>query len=288
MKALAFGEVLWDVYNDKKTIGGAPLNFAAHLAKHGNSVSLLSSVGRDAEGEEALDIIKSLGISTDHVSVLCDRSTGKCLVTLDENAVPSYNLLEDVAYDRITCKSDLDGFDVLYFGTLSLRSKHNMDRLKEILNLCSFKDVFVDLNVRLPFSTEDAVKFAVEKATMLKVSDEEMPFVANALGLTRADDYRIFAKELSDRFKNLKCIVVTLGARGAYALDVSKNIESSCEADKVALASTVGAGDSFSASFLDQYYKKPLELALKYASKIAGYVVSCYDAVPNYDPNDFL
>jgi fructokinase len=163
-----------------------------------------------------------------------------------------------------------------------------MDRLKGILNSCSFKDVFVDLNIRLPFSTEDAVKFAVEKATMLKVSDEEMPFVANALGLTYADDYRIFAKELSDRFKNLKCIVVTLGARGAYALDVSKNIESSCEADKVALASTVGAGDSFSASFLDQYYKKPLELALKYASKIAGYVVSCYDAVPNYDPNDFL
>ena len=116
MKALSFGEVLWDIYDDKKIIGGAPLNFAAHLVKHGNSVSLLSSVGRDAEGEAALDIMKSWGISTDHVSVLCDRSTGKCLVTLDENAVPSYNLLQDVAYDRITCKSDPDEFDALYFG----------------------------------------------------------------------------------------------------------------------------------------------------------------------------
>ena len=32
MKYLVFGEVLWDVYPNKKYIGGAPLNFAAHLA----------------------------------------------------------------------------------------------------------------------------------------------------------------------------------------------------------------------------------------------------------------
>lgn len=288
MKALVFGEVLWDVYGDKKAIGGAALNFAAHLAKHGNFVSLLSSVGRDAEGEETLEIIKGFGISTDYISVLCDRSTGKCLVTLDENAAPSYNLLQDVAYDYITCKSNPDEFDALYFGTLSLRSEHNINQLKKILNSCSFKDVFVDLNIRLPFSTKDAVKFALENATILKVSDEEMPFVANALGLTDTNDCRNFAKKLSDRFKNLKCIVVTLGAQGAYALDVSNNTESSCEAKKVTLASTVGAGDSFFASFLDQYYKQPLAFALKYASEVAGYVVSCYDAAPDYDPNNFL
>lgn len=29
MKALSFGEILWDVYPNKKCLGGAPLNFAA-------------------------------------------------------------------------------------------------------------------------------------------------------------------------------------------------------------------------------------------------------------------
>lgn len=107
------------------------------------------------------------------------------------------------------------------------------------------------------------------------------------LGLTNTKDYRAFAQKLYERFKNLKCIVVTLGAQGAYALDISKSIVSRCEANKVTLDSTVGAGDSFSAFFLHQYCEETLDVALKYASKIAGYVVSNYDAVPDYDVNAF-
>ncbi len=33
MKILSFGEIIWDVYEDKKCIGGAPFNFAAHCAR---------------------------------------------------------------------------------------------------------------------------------------------------------------------------------------------------------------------------------------------------------------
>ena len=33
MNVLSFGEILWDIYPDKKFLGGAPLNFAAHLKK---------------------------------------------------------------------------------------------------------------------------------------------------------------------------------------------------------------------------------------------------------------
>ena len=47
MKVLAFGEILWDVYPDRKYLGGAPLNFAAHLAKHAEEAYMLSSVGED-------------------------------------------------------------------------------------------------------------------------------------------------------------------------------------------------------------------------------------------------
>ena len=287
MNVLAFGEVLWDVYPDKKIIGGAPLNFAAHLAKHGNSVSLLSAIGNDDEGADAVALMKGWGISTDLVAALSEKATGRCLVTLDANAVPSYDLLRDVAYDYIHCNKSLDDFDVLYFGTLSLRSKQNMDLIKSILDSDSFEEVFVDLNIRQPFSTEEAVRFALEKATILKVSDEEMPFVAKVLNM-EAIDHKAFAKDLSRLYPNLRCIVITRGAQGAYAFDVCKNEESSCDAIPVKLASTVGAGDSFSAAFLHQYHKKSLDFALKYASMIAGYVVSNYDAVPDYNINDFL
>ena len=33
MNALAFGEILWDIIEEKPYLGGAPLNLVAHLAQ---------------------------------------------------------------------------------------------------------------------------------------------------------------------------------------------------------------------------------------------------------------
>ena len=48
MKALSFGEILWDIYPTERFIGGAPFNFAAHLARLGAEVCMLSAVGNAA------------------------------------------------------------------------------------------------------------------------------------------------------------------------------------------------------------------------------------------------
>ena len=139
MKVLSFGEVLWDVYPQEKFIGGAPFNFAAHLAMHGEEVFMLSAVGADDLGNETIEEINRLGVSTKYISRVGGKPTGRCDVELDENAVPSYALLQDVAYDYIDCDAIGDGFDVLYFGTLSLRSRYNLDSLCKLLgNLGKF------------------------------------------------------------------------------------------------------------------------------------------------------
>ena len=52
MKALVYGETIWDVYPDGEVIGGAPFNFSAHLAHLGNEVRLITAVGNDSLGEE--------------------------------------------------------------------------------------------------------------------------------------------------------------------------------------------------------------------------------------------
>ena len=54
MKALVFGEIIWDVYPDEQVIGGAPFNFSAHLSHLGNETYLISAVGEDELGEGAL------------------------------------------------------------------------------------------------------------------------------------------------------------------------------------------------------------------------------------------
>jgi len=284
MKVLSFGEILWDVYPDKKYIGGAPLNFSAHLSKMGEAVYMLSAVGKDELGTDALAQLDRWNICNRYVSVVSDKQTGACNVTLDEKMVPKYDLLQNVAYDYID-GSVGERFDVLYFGTLSLRAKHNQNSLKAILSSNNFKEIFVDVNIRPPFYSAQTVLLGIENATVLKISLEEMSIVADLIGM-ECTDYKQFAKKLCSKYPNLNCIIITLGDDGAYALDCKSGTEYSCGCDKVEVVSTVGAGDSFSAGFLHKYMQKcGIDDCLKFATKIAGFVVSHYDAVPDYDQN---
>ena len=287
MKVLSFGEVLWDVYPDEKFLGGAPLNFAAHLAKHGKAAYMVSSVGDDALGEEAVSQMRRWGVRTDYVSCSSEKETGKCLVTLDARSVPSYNLLRDVAYDQIRCDNIPDTFDVLYFGTLALRSEGNFKTLKALLSENHYKEVFVDINIRPPFCSDAVVTFAVANATMLKISEEELPAVCNALGMSAATAYRDFAQMLAQHHEKLKCILVTLGADGAYVLDCRQQEDWISGSAEVEVVSTVGAGDSFSAAFLAKYMDGcSMDDCLNHAIHVAGYVVSRFDAVPDYIPEE--
>ena len=106
MKLLSFGEVLWDIYPDKKCLGGAPLNFAAHFVKAGGEADIITAVGNDSLGAKTLEGIRRLGVGTGYVAEV-NAPTGRCLVTLDENSVPTYDLLSGVAYDMIPPPKDL-------------------------------------------------------------------------------------------------------------------------------------------------------------------------------------
>lgn len=286
MKILSFGEILWDVYPKTKAIGGAALNFGAHLRRHGAEVYMLSSLGNDALGREARLWLAENGMPDTFVEA-SKNPTGACLVTLGENKIPSYDLLADVAWDQINAPKKLDpDFDVLYFGTLAQRSAHNKKTLITLLENYSFREIFVDMNVRAPHTTADSIRFATEHATILKISDEELPTVKAALGIPESLDDKEAISALAAEHKNLKIILLTLGERGACALYDGNFFEVSAEA--ATPISTVGAGDSFSAAFIYKYLLgERIEAAMRYAAKISAFVVSSVDAVPKYSPSDF-
>ena len=52
---LCMGELLWDSLPAGLFLGGAPFNVAAHLNSLGLAVGMLSRVGRDRLGAEAID-----------------------------------------------------------------------------------------------------------------------------------------------------------------------------------------------------------------------------------------
>ena len=135
-KILSFGEIIWDVYEKKALIGGAALNFSAHAARCGQETYLFSALGQDELGREAIAIIHKFGVRTDFIKY-SDKETGRCLVSLDKNGVPSYHVVQDVAYDHITV-SDHDIIairemapDALYFGTLIQRSATSRARFEK-------------------------------------------------------------------------------------------------------------------------------------------------------------
>lgn len=283
MKVLSFGEVLWDTYPTEKHIGGAPLNFSAHFVKAGGEAYMLSAVGADELGASALSCLKEQGIRTDYVSVLEGKRTGECLVTLDGQGIPHYELLSDVAYDEIPAP-DLSGedFDAFYFGSLALRSQKNRETVAAVLASRSFKEVFVDINIRPPFVSPDVIRFACRNATILKISEEEMPAVTKLLfGWKR--NATESAKAIADTFRNVKILLITKGENGSVAYDCRSGRSVNCEAVKVNVASTVGAGDSFSAAFLYGYLSgKPIEDCLRSASRISSFVCSKPQAIPPY------
>ena len=64
MKALVFGEIIWDVYPDGAVLGGAPFNFCAHCVQCGGKGALLSAVGRDERGAQARTALRHPGVET--------------------------------------------------------------------------------------------------------------------------------------------------------------------------------------------------------------------------------
>lgn len=287
MKILAFGEVLWDVYTDSEHIGGAPLNFAAHFLKCGGESWIVTSVGNDILGNKTIDEIKKMCINTEYITY-SDKETGKCLVELDDNQIPAYNLLDNVAYDFIKKPLIKESvFDVLYFGTLSLRNENNRTILNQIISENNFNEIFVDVNIRAPYYSKDIVNFACENATILKISEEELPVVGEYIKCN-TEDIMECAQIIGKKFGKLKILIITKGEKGALVYDCLNKRNYSHKAKKVEVVSTVGAGDSFSAAFLSVYLQTgDIEKALDFSTKISAFVVSQKEAIPDYNINDF-
>ena len=102
---VGMGEALWDVLPEGKKIGGAPANFAYHVSQFGFDSRVVSAVGRDADGQEILDVFAQKKLTCEIEQV--DYPTGTVQVTLDAVGVPCYEIKEGVAWDNIPFTDDL-------------------------------------------------------------------------------------------------------------------------------------------------------------------------------------
>ena len=284
MKVLSFGEILFDIIDGEKHIGGAPFNVAAHLSKLGAQSYILTGVGNDKNGQKALESTHDLGIKTDFISTTENYPTGIVTVEL-KDGMPSYTIHENTAWDNISlCDSGLDrltseSWDLLAFGTLAQRTKENRNLLDLIRTKGHFKAVFYDVNLRQHFFKPEWILSSFEDSTIVKINDEEAVFLANLL-YNREMKEEEFADMIMGEF-DLDIVCITFGAGGAGIM--TEEGWSRVFGEKVSVIDTVGAGDSFSAEFLHSLYSgySPVEAAER-GCVMGAYVTSSAGAVPGY------
>src|SRR4051812_13006973 len=122
--ALVIGEILWDRFPDAARLGGAPLNVAAQLQRLGHTVRLVSAVGADAAGDEALRVIRGLGLDTTWLQSTARFPTGSATVRVGPSGEPGFTIERPAAYDAVSLTdseiAQISGWTPswIYYGTL--------------------------------------------------------------------------------------------------------------------------------------------------------------------------
>ena len=121
-KILGIGELVWDVFPSGKQLGGAPVNFAYFAKELGAEAYPVAALGSDELGDEAMEVVRPSGLKLDFIQ-RNSLPTSRVLVTTDEEGVPQYEIVENVAWDAMECTPEIldlaSQADVICWGSLA-------------------------------------------------------------------------------------------------------------------------------------------------------------------------
>jgi fructokinase len=275
-----FGEVLWDCLPRGLFLGGAPLNVAAHLVRLGVPASMISAVGDDVLGDEALARIEGYGVDARYVARLKGIPTGSVGVKLDADGNAKYDIRRNVAWDHIPLAGglakSLEGASALVFGTLAMRSPDNLRVLDALMDVDWPMRVY-DVNMRAPFYSLEEVLALSRFADLVKCNEDEAREICGAGPNVLPD---ALARRLGD-VTNAGRVCVTLGAKGAVYMGpfgLQRAIS-----PKVKTVDSVGAGDAFLAAMVAGIVqgREDHQDFLMGCCRMGAYVASCEGAVPD-------
>ncbi|MCC8117862.1 MAG: carbohydrate kinase [Bacteroidales bacterium] len=284
---VGMGEALWDVLPEGKKIGGAPANFAYHVSQFGLPSCGVSAVGEDKLGRELLENFKEKGLNTIIPEV--PYPTGTVQVEVDERGVPQYEIKENVAWDNIPFTPELEALAhntrAVCFGSLAQRSIVSRTTINQFLDAMPKGDdhlVVFDINLRQDFYSYEVLDASMKRCNILKINDEELVIVSRLFNIPGLNLEEI-CKTLLNIY-NLKMLILTCGTNGSYVFTSDK--VSFQPTPKVDVVDTVGAGDSFTGSFIASLLRgKSVEDAHRIAVSVSAYVCTQPGAMPIIPPS---
>jgi fructokinase len=289
---IGIGELLWDVLPEGPRLGGAPANFTVMAGRLGSHAAILSRIGRDNLGRNAVEELDPLPTDTEYLQVDAVHETGRVTVEFNHGQ-PEYTIHEPAAWDFLELSDEwvklAERADAICFGSLAQRSLESRQTIQTLAAQTQAKCVRVfDVNLRPPFYSSEVVQESLELATVMKMNDKEVPLVLGLLGLPVFDSQapgalQSGAERLLAEFPTLRMVAVTCGECGS--LLVTREASHRHPGIPVKVADTIGAGDAFTAA-LTHYMLRGADLAtLNDAGNHWGsWVASQAGAMPGLDP----
>jgi fructokinase len=286
------GEVLIDLIpagvDRKPIVGGGPANTAKALSKIGIDTQFIDGISTDDYGQMAKDELLATGVKLDYVKY-SDKPTCLAIVSLSDSGSASY---EFVIENTATFDFKLDWLpnpqterpSLLHIGTLATVIEPGASVLFDwAQSVAKVAPIVFDPNIR-PAVIIDLKQYGIQVerwvsiSSAVKVSDEDIKWLYPSLEIDQ-----VVNKWLA---KGPSLVVVTYGDKGLAGYRVGEKV--TIDAVKVAVADTVGAGDTVGAILVEAIVKDGLdtlsgvrlEMMLKRAAKAAAITVSRCGANP--------
>ena len=269
-------------------VGGGPANTAKALSKLGIETQFIDGISNDNYGRMILMQLMSDGVLLDHVN-FSDKPTCLAIVSLNEKGGAKYEfLIKDTATFDFSSEwlpdPNLYKPQLLHIGTLATVIQPASSILFEWANKVSkVAKIVFDPNIR-PAVVGDRSDYVyqVEKwvsiSSAVKVSDDDLNWLYPGEQIDQ-----VVKKWLN---AGPELIVVTYGEKGLAGFRTGESVF--VQAPKVAVADTVGAGDTVGAVLveaiievgLERLTKGDLKAMLNRAAKAAAITVSRTGALP--------
>ncbi len=279
---VGLGEVLWDVLPEGKKLGGAPANFAYHAGQFlgSDNTIAISALGQDVLGDETIEALEEHGLND--LLPRVPYPTGTVQVTLAEGGIPTYDIRENVAWDNIPFDEQIQTIAsncrAVCFGSLAQRNIVSRATIQQFLDATPDDCLKIfDINLRQQFYTKEIIQESIRRCNILKINDEELAIISRMFAYPDSD-VENRCRLILDKF-NLDMLVLTCGTDGSYVF--TPGAVSFLETPKVTVADTVGAGDSFTGSFVGSILTgKSVAEAHQTAVRVSAFVCTQNGAMP--------
>lgn len=284
---LGIGELLWDILPEGPRLGGAPANFSVMAGRLGNHSAILSRIGRDDLGREAVHRLDPLPADTSFLQIDPAHETGRVTVSFN-NGQPEYTIHQPAAWDSMELSDEwvrlAERADAICFGSLAQRSIESRQTIQTLAAQTSSRCIRIfDVNLRPPYSSE-VIQESLELASVMKMNDTEVPLVLALLGMpaedgAELDSLHLGANRMLTEFPTLQLVAITCGGNGS--LLVTREEWNRHPGFPIRVADTIGAGDAFTAA-MAHYLLRGAELPVlnEAGNRWGSWVASQSGAMP--------